>query len=91
MRLLICYDILDPKRLRKVERIVSDVAQRLQDSLYEGEFDGAQLQALQQKLNRAIHRHQDSVRYYPVCARDLALRFAMQQVDQSVCGAGWVV
>jgi CRISPR-associated protein Cas2 len=91
LRLLICYDIQDPKRLRKAERVVSDVAQRMQDSLYEGEFDKMQLQVLQEKLNSVIDRHEDSVRYYPVCAGDLALRFVMQTIDQCVCGAGWVV
>jgi CRISPR-associated protein Cas2 len=91
LRILICYDIQDPKRLRKVERIVSDVAQRLQDSLYEGEFDESQLQALQEKLILTIHRTEDSVRYYPVCARDLALRFVLQREDQTVCGAGWLI
>jgi CRISPR-associated protein Cas2 len=91
MRLLICYDIPDPKRLRKVERIISGFAVRLQDSLFEGDFTADELQELQSELIEIIDIDEDSIRYYPVCGHDLRNRLLITAVDKAVCSSGWVV
>lgn len=91
MRLMLCYDVLDPKRLRRVEKLISGQAQRLQDSLYEGEFDPSQLEGLQRKLLKLIDRDVDSVRYYPVCSADLRLRTLIVKTNPIDCFSGWVV
>jgi CRISPR-associated protein Cas2 len=69
---LICYDIADAKRLRRAERIVSNAAQRLQDSLYASELSEEQLLVLQEQLASALDLSVDTVRFYPRCARDAA-------------------
>jgi CRISPR-associated protein Cas2 len=91
MRLIICYDIPDPKRLRKVERIISGFAERLQDSLFEGDFTADELQELQSKLIETMDIDEDSVRYYPVCGHDLRNRLLIVAADETVCSSGWVV
>jgi CRISPR-associated protein Cas2 len=91
MRLMICYDIPDPKRLRKVERVISGFAVRLQDSLFEGEFTEDELRSLQSKLIETIEIDVDSVRYYPVCGHDLRNRLMIVAADEISCGAAWVV
>jgi CRISPR-associated endonuclease Cas2 len=91
MRLMLCYDVLDPKRLRRVEKLISGQAQRLQDSLYEADFDPAQLESLQRKLLTIIDRQVDSVRYYPVCSADLRLRTLVVKPNEIDCFSGWMV
>jgi CRISPR-associated protein Cas2 len=91
MRVMLCYDVLDPKRLRRVEKLISGQAQRLQDSLYEAEFDPAQLESLQSKLLSIIDRQVDSVRYYPVCSADLRLRTLVVKPNSTDCFSGWMV
>jgi CRISPR-associated protein Cas2 len=91
MRLIICYDIPDPKRLRKVERIISGFAERLQDSLFEGDVTADELQELQSKLIETMDIDEDSVRYYPVCGHDLRNRLLIVAADETVCSSGWIV
>ena len=91
MRWIITYDITDPRRLRRVERTVSGFAIRLQDSVFEGDFDGVQLQELQTKLRKIIRIADDTVRYYPVCARDLSQRIVIAVVEPTICGGSWIV
>lgn len=71
---LILYDIADPKRLRRVARVCEDFGVRLQDSVFECTLEPTQLQRMQMRILREIDLHQDSVRYIPVCTRDLAAR-----------------
>jgi CRISPR-associated protein Cas2 len=91
MRLMICYDIPNPKRLRKVERVISGYAVRLQDSLFEGDFTEEELQSLQAKLIDTMDVEMDSIRYYPVCGHDLRNRLMIVAGDERSCSAGWVV
>ncbi len=68
---LICYDIADPRRLRRVARVCERYAQRLQDSVFLADLDEAELRRLMFALARVIDTASDSVRYVPVCAEDL--------------------
>jgi len=67
---LLTTDIADPRRLRRAARICERYGERVQESVYWLTLDAAQLRALQQELAAVIKAGQDSLRYYPICARD---------------------
>ena len=50
----IAYDIADPKRLRRVEKALSAVGERIHFSLFTCELAGGELAALQTHLARLI-------------------------------------
>ena len=88
--LLIIYDIAHPKRLRLVEKVVSNFAIRLQDSIFKAELDEEQLTACQLELSSVIEPSEDSVRYYPLCAADVAACISFAPATPE-CGAGWLI
>jgi CRISPR-associated protein Cas2 len=66
----IAYDIAQPRRLRRVERALSAVGERLHYSLFVCELTAAELEALQRRLLRLIEPAEDILRYTPLCAGD---------------------
>jgi CRISPR-associated protein Cas2 len=67
---VVCYNITDIKRLRRVERICSDFGYRAQDSVFACSISAKQLDTLQKRLLRVMSIADDTVRYYPLCKRD---------------------
>lgn len=66
----IAYDIAHPRRLRRVERALSAVGERLHYSLFVCELTASELEALQRRLVRLIEPTEDILRYTPLCAGD---------------------
>jgi len=66
----VAYDIAHPRRLRRVDKALSAVGERVHDSLFVCLLSPAQLAALQRRLSRLVDLRQDSLRYTPLCARD---------------------
>lgn len=66
----IAYDIADPRRLRRVERALAAVGDRVHNSLFLCELTPAELAALQVTLAGRIDAGADVVRYTPLCPRD---------------------
>lgn len=62
---IICYDIAEPKRLRKVHKLISKEAQRLQYSVYYMECRRKELLDLIAKIKAIINPKEDDVRIYP--------------------------
>ena len=60
-RYLVCYDIADPGRLRRVARICEGFGTRLQFSVFETALDGLSLQKLKTQLVEVIHAELDQV------------------------------
>ena len=87
----LAYDIADPRRLRRVERAVSAVAERLHESLFLCDLTASELAALQARLARIIHPIQDCVRYLPLCDRDQAATRHLGASPPQPFGGGWVV
>jgi CRISPR-associated protein Cas2 len=58
---LICYDIADPKRLRKVHKTTEDHGPRLQYSVYQCELSKMALIGLKEDLAAIINHRQDQV------------------------------
>lgn len=60
-RYLVSYDICDPKRLRRVHRIVRDYGDYVQDSVYLCELSFTEKTELEQKLCKRIQDQSDQV------------------------------
>jgi CRISPR-associated protein Cas2 len=89
---LVCYDIADAKRLRRVERLCSDFGYRAQDSVFACSITPTQLDTLQQRVLRVMSAVEDTVRYYPLCQRDQnSLVSHGHDVLGSVAVTSWIV
>jgi CRISPR-associated protein Cas2 len=66
----VAYDIADPKRLRRVEKVLAAIGLRVHFSLFVCELDAEQLEALQRRLVKMIDVGVDCVQYTPLCHRD---------------------
>lgn len=72
MFVLVCYDIANSRRLRRVAREMQNFGTRVQRSVFECYLDESRLHELQHRLAGMIDIHSDKVRYYTLCGRDLA-------------------
>jgi CRISPR-associated protein Cas2 len=70
---VVCFDVRDKHRLRKVSRELENFGYRVQYSLFECLLDEKDLQTLKKRLAKLIDPELDQVRYYRLCAKDLAL------------------
>jgi len=61
---LVCYDICEPKRLRRVHRLIRDWGVPIQFSLFEVELTLEQLKQLQGDLMGFINQAEDKVMFY---------------------------
>ncbi len=60
-RFLVCYDIANPKRLRRVEKSVKAFGSRIQYSVFECLLDGLRLQQLRKNLGEIINSDHDQI------------------------------
>ncbi|MEX1040802.1 MAG: CRISPR-associated endonuclease Cas2 [Pirellulaceae bacterium] len=58
---LVCYDICDDKRLRKVYQTMRDFGDHLQYSIFECQFNPIDLAKCRHQLSEIIHHHEDQV------------------------------
>ena len=70
--IVVCFDVSDDKRLRKVAKALESVGQRVQRSVFECHLDAAQLLVLKAEIEALIDPTEDHVRYYPLCAKDVS-------------------
>jgi len=64
---LVCYDIADPKRLRKVASICEDFGYRRQKSVFMVRLSAKDSVRLRSRLYEAIDLADDQVLFVPVC------------------------
>jgi len=69
MRILVTYDVATTtpegrRRLRRVAQVCLDYGQRVQNSVFECEVDGTQLERLRFRLLDEVHLDEDSIRLY---------------------------
>jgi CRISPR-associated protein Cas2 len=69
---IVCYDITDDKRRRKVADILESYGQRAQYSVFECDMSGRQQMTLQGQLQRVIDESEDDIRFYPLNEADIA-------------------
>ncbi len=69
--LVVCYDIHDDRRRRRVERMLGGHGERVQYSVFEVHASITERDALLERLARLIDRDEDSIRCYVLCGRDV--------------------
>jgi CRISPR-associated protein Cas2 len=62
-RFIVCYDIANPKRLRRVEKTVKAFGSRIQFSIFECLLDPVRLQQLRKNLDEVINSDHDQVMF----------------------------
>jgi CRISPR-associated protein Cas2 len=62
-RFIVCYDIANPKRLRRVEKTVKAFGSRVQFSVFECLLDATRLQQLRKNLGEIINSDHDQVMF----------------------------
>lgn len=67
---VICFDVHDDKRLRKISNEMENFGTRVQRSVFECHLEAAQLQELQRRLSDLMEPAEDQVRYYSLCGKD---------------------
>lgn len=63
---IVTYDVCDPKRLRKVFRVLIGYGDHLQLSVFRCELSHRELVELRAKLARAIHHDHDQVLFVDI-------------------------
>src|SRR5260221_11148088 len=58
---IVCYDIADPKRLRRVFKVCKDFGEHLQFSVFECDLTASEKLVFEEKLLEEIRREEDQV------------------------------
>lgn len=85
-RFLVCYDICDPKRLRKVAKICESFGQRLQYSVFECPLDDLRLERLRAALREEIRKDEDQVLIVSLGPEGGANVFRIEAIGQPYTG-----
>jgi CRISPR-associated protein Cas2 len=64
---LYCYDIANPRRLRRIGKRLEQLGLRTQKSIFQCEASKEVHQRIIGELRSSINRKVDSLRIYPVC------------------------
>ena len=64
---MFCYDIANPKRLRKVAKTLENYGIRIQKSFFQCEMERKNMIELRDALLKTIKRKKDSLFIYPIC------------------------
>lgn len=67
-RYVICYDVTDDKRRRRIVEVLKDHGHRVQYSVFECTIDEKTLLKLRYRLQR-LRGAGDSIMIYPLCAK----------------------
>jgi CRISPR-associated protein Cas2 len=68
---MVCFDVRDPRRLRRIANELENFGQRVQRSVFECWLNGEDLFELKHRLANLMEPDEDQVRYYPLCAKDV--------------------
>jgi len=66
---LVCYDIADEKRLRRIARLMEDFGVRVLYSVFECRLGWEEFQAMREAIEEILDPLEDKVCYYPLCER----------------------
>lgn len=81
-KFLICYDIVNDKRLRKVHRLLSALALSVQYSVFEAELSNEQLERLKEKLLPCIDSDADKLTIYRLFKVNAKIDLALATDDE---------
>jgi CRISPR-associated protein Cas2 len=68
---LVCYDVREPKRLRRAAKLLEGYGERLQYSVFRCHLSETQVQCLRWELTELLHP-EDDVLVIPLCSRCVA-------------------
>lgn len=80
---LICYDIHDKNRLRRVHKVVRDFGIAVQFSVFKAELEPKKLDELIKQLKLLINPRVDNVNFYPLNTKD-AICLGVQPLSDTV-------
>ncbi|MFP4041028.1 MAG: CRISPR-associated endonuclease Cas2 [Desulfosudaceae bacterium] len=69
MRMIVAYDISDPKRLQRVAKVMKDFGVRVQKSIFEVSLSSSAFRQMKARLEEEIQWESDGVKYFPLCER----------------------
>jgi CRISPR-associated protein Cas2 len=58
---IVCYDVADPKRLRRVFKVCKDFGQHIQFSVFECDLTASEKLQFEEKLGAEIKREEDQI------------------------------
>jgi CRISPR-associated protein Cas2 len=67
---IVCYDIPDNNRRRRIANELENYGMRVQGSVFECHLDLNELEQLKRSLGSLIDDAQDHIRYYSLCPKD---------------------
>jgi CRISPR-associated protein Cas2 len=67
MLFMVCYDILNDRNRRKIQKILEGYGERVQFSLFECDISETQFRSLRGELISCSSDNGDSIRYYRIC------------------------
>lgn len=79
---VVTYDICDPKRLRRVFRVMLGYGEHLQYSVFRCELSDREVVELRWRLNDIIHHDQDQVLFVSVGPADGKARQAFSAIGR---------
>jgi len=69
--IMVCFDVSDQRRLRRVSNELENVGTRVQRSIFECRLREVELSELKKRLQQLIDPEEDHVRYYSLCHKDV--------------------
>jgi CRISPR-associated protein Cas2 len=69
--IMVCFDVADDRRLRRISNQLENFGQRVQRSIFECRLDDRDLFELKRRLAELLDPAEDHVRYYPLCPKDI--------------------
>lgn len=70
---LVCYDIADTKRLRKIAKVCERFGIRLQKSCFQCDAEGPRFALLLKEIGKEMDQKKDSVIAYSICKDCLSI------------------
>lgn len=64
---LVCYDVADPKRLRRIAKLMQSFGLRAQKSVFECWLSDGKLKELEEKAAGILDESEDDLRFYSLC------------------------
>ncbi len=67
MKMLVAYDIADPRRLYRVAKVMKDYGLRLQLSVFEVEMTPVRFKEMRHRIEAQLEWSEDGVKFFPLC------------------------
>ncbi len=79
-KFLICYDIADAKRLRRVAKVCESYGSRIQFSVFESSLNSTMLASLRSELDNLINHDVDQILFVDLGLDDMTTPFSVSYI-----------